>query len=180
MDHRTAPRVVGIVCLLAFLATIPFANWWLDHYGLWNAPLLGPIPSAVWVIGIAFVLRDLAQLELGRGWAWAAIAVGTIMSFALAAPAIALASGVAFAFSETTDAIIFTPLANRGRFALGVALSGYLASAVDSLLFVWIAFGSPAGWWQLWIAKTVVVLAATPLAWLIRQHVAPRRELATA
>lgn len=160
--------IVGFGALALFLASIPFANHWLSVHGMADT-ILGPIPSAVWVIGFSFVLRDIAQVLLGRGWTWAAIAVGTALSYWLATPTLALASGAAFAFSESTDALIFTPLANRGKFVRGVILSGYLASAVDSALFVRIAFGSFDGWWQLWLAKTVFVLAATPVAWLARR-----------
>lgn len=165
-------RVVGALALVGFLGSIPFANWWLEVHGLWMLPWLGAVPSGVWVVAFSFVLRDLAQVLLGRRWAWAAIVVGTVLTWWLASPALAVASGVAFAFSESADALIFTPLADRGRFALGVAISGYAASAVDSALFVRIAFGSFDGWWQLWLVKTLFVLAATPVAWLVRRSVA--------
>lgn len=170
-------RTVGWVALAAFLLSIPFANWWLDRHGLYDAPLLGPIPSAVWVVGIAFVLRDVAQITLGRALAWTAIVVGAVLSWWLASPHLAVASGVAFAWSESTDALVFTPLANRGgarAFVLGVSISGYAASVVDSALFVRIAFGSYAGWWQLTVAKIAFVVLATPVAYLIRQRVTRR------
>lgn len=162
-------RMIGTITLAGFLATIPFANWWLRQFGLWNAPLLGPIPSGLWVVAFSFVLRDIAQITLGRRWAWAAIAVGTALSWWLASPTIAVASGLAFAISESIDAAIFTPLADRGRFVLGVTISGYAAGFVDSAVFVRIAFGSWQGWWQLGIAKAIVVLAATPIAWATRR-----------
>jgi uncharacterized PurR-regulated membrane protein YhhQ (DUF165 family) len=172
----TNQKIVGWTCLALFLASIPFANWWLTNHGLWDSfgPIPGPIPSAVWVVGFAFVLRDLAQLELGRGWSWAAIAVGCFLSWWVAAPAIAFASAMAFLWSESTDALIFTPLANRGTtkmFLLGVTISGYAASVVDSALFVRLAFHSFDGWWQLTLAKVFFVLLATPVAWLVRRAV---------
>ena len=161
--------IIGYASLAGFLATIPFANWWLAKHGLWVAPVLGPLPSALWVVAISFVLRDVAQIALGRTWAWSAIVVGTALSWWLASPTLAIASGVAFAVSESTDALIFTPLANRGKFLLGVTISGYVAGFVDSALFVRIAFGSWSGWWQLGIAKAVVVGVATPFAWIVRR-----------
>lgn len=160
---------IGILSLAGFLFTVPFANWWLNTYGMWTAPILGPIPSGLWVIAISFVLRDIAQLALGRMWAWVAIAIGTTLSWWLASPALAVASGIAFLISETTDAAIFTPLANKGRFLLAVMISGYAAGFVDSALFVRIAFGSFDGWWQLGVAKAIVILAATPFAWVARR-----------
>lgn len=168
----SARRSVGWICLGLFMGCIPFANWWLDRHGLWNLGVLGRIPSAVWVIGIAFVLRDLAQITIGKGWTWAAIVVGTVLSWWLSSPSLAVASGAAFLWSESTDALIFTPLANRGQFLLGVTISGYAASVVDSALFVRLAFHSFDGWWQLTIAKILFVALATPVAYTIRRIVA--------
>ena len=161
-------KTIGAISLALFLLSIPFANWWLQNNGMWNAPVLGPLPSALWVVAISFVLRDLAQITLGRTFAWAAIITGTLLSWWLASPTLALASGAAFLISESTDAAIFTPLANRGRFILGVTISGYIAGFIDSAVFLHIAFGSWTGWWQLGIAKAIVILAATPIAWAIR------------
>lgn len=168
--HDTRARIIGAVALLGFLCSIPFANWWLEQHGLWDLNHLGMVPSAVWVVAFSFVLRDLAQITLGRAWAWGAIAVGTALSWWLAAPALAIASGAAFLWSESTDALVFTPLADRGRFALGVAISGVAASAVDSAIFMRLAFDSWE-WWPLFIAKSLFVLAATPVAAAVRRAV---------
>lgn len=162
-------KTVGIVALMGFLLSIPFANWWLTENGFWNAPFLGPLPSALWVVAISFILRDVVQITLGREVAWVAIAIGSAMSYFLADPFVALASCVAFAVSESIDAIIFTPLANKGRFLLGITISGYAAGFVDSALFVRIAFGSFDGWWQLGLAKAIVIAVATPFALLARK-----------
>lgn len=162
-------KTIGLAALAIFFASIPFANYWLTRFGFYNAPLLGPLPSGLWVVAVSFVARDVAQITLGRRAAWFAIAAGTLATWFLASPGLALASGVAFLVSESTDAAIFTPLANRGRFVLGVIVSGYLAGFVDSALFVRIAFGSWTGWWQLGIAKGLIVLAATPFAWGVRR-----------
>jgi uncharacterized PurR-regulated membrane protein YhhQ (DUF165 family) len=164
-------RIIGIVSITFFLASIPFANWWLANNGMWVSPFLGPLPSALWVVAISFVLRDIAQITIGKTFAWSAIAAGTVLSWWLASPTLAVASGAAFLISESTDAAIFTPLADRGRFLLGVTISGYMAGFIDSAVFLRIAFGSWDGWWQLGIAKAIVILAATPIAWGIRRVV---------
>jgi uncharacterized PurR-regulated membrane protein YhhQ (DUF165 family) len=166
--HR---RSAGWAAWCGFLASIPFANWWLDRFGFWVAPVLGPLPSALWVVAFSFTLRDVAQVVLGRRLAWVAIAAGTVLSVWFASPQLAIASGAAFAISETTDAAVFTPLADRGRFLLGVTLSGYLAGFVDSAVFLRIGFGSVDGWWQLGVAKALVIVAATPLAVIARRLV---------
>jgi len=181
------PRAVGAGALVLFLCSIPFANWWLTQHGLYDAPWLGPIPSAVWIVGAAFVIRDLT-FPLGRVWTWAAIAIGCALSYIVASAAVATASAVAFAWSESTDALGFGLTVNRGStraeqrrwFLAGVVVAGYAASVVDSALFVRIAFHSFDGWWQLTVAKVVFVMLATPAALWIRQRLfAPQPARAT-
>ena len=165
------PRLVGWLALAAFIGTIPAANAWLNHFGFWNVPGLGPVASGVIWVGLALVLRDLAQLILGRPYAWAGIAIGAVLSWWLATPALAVASGAAFACSESMDALVYTPLANR-RFVAAVLLAGVAGSFVDSAVFIRLAFGDWTGWWQLAVVKGAIVLAFTPAAWGIRQWVA--------
>lgn len=172
-------RMRGWAFLAGFIATIPIANAWLKHFGFWHVPGLGPVASGVIWVGLAFVLRDVAQLILGRGWTWAAIAIGTVLSWWLASPALAIASGAAFATSEALDALIYTPLASR-MFVRAVVVSGWVGSLVDSAVFVRLAFHSYHGWWQLGIAKAVIVALATPAAYAVRQGMRRRVELAAA
>jgi uncharacterized PurR-regulated membrane protein YhhQ (DUF165 family) len=161
---------IGWVALIGFIATIPLANAWLKHFGFWRVPGLGPVASGVIWVGLAFVLRDIAQLLLGRRWAWIAIAVGAALSWWLASPSLAVASGAAFAVSEAMDALIYTPLADR-MFLRAVIVSGWIGSLVDSAVFVRLAFHSFSGWWQLGIVKAAVVALATPVAYAARRHV---------
>jgi hypothetical protein len=169
---------LGWLFLVGFTLTIPAANWTLHHYGFVNVPWLGDVASGVAWVGASFVLRDIGQYLAGRAWAWLAIAVGTALSWWLADPGLAVASGVAFFWSESTDAVIFTPLANRGRFMAGVWISGVAASVVDSILFLWIAFDSTHGWWQLFVVKSLFVLAASPVAYALRRKYASNAILA--
>ena len=167
-------RLAAIVAAYgAFVATIPLANWTLDRYGFWDVPILGPVASGVVWIGLAFVLRDLAQLLTNRYLILVAIAVGVILSAVLADAGLAVASGVAFGVSELLDWSIYTPLAAR-RFMAAVAVSSFAGALLDSWLFLELAFDSPRGWWQLATAKVVIVSAALPLAWWIRFRAVPR------
>ncbi|WP_264861180.1 hypothetical protein, partial [Klebsiella pneumoniae] len=53
-------------------------------------------PSGVLMVGLALVLRDLVQRWLGLGWSLAGVAAGAALSWFVAPPALALASGAAF------------------------------------------------------------------------------------
>jgi uncharacterized PurR-regulated membrane protein YhhQ (DUF165 family) len=139
-----------MILILAYIATIPAANWLIGHVGtvcVPQGPCLIPVwpgvmaPSGVLMIGGALLLRDLVQRRYGAPWSLACIGAGTALSFAIAPPALALASGCAFAFSELADFGVYTPLARR-NFVLAVGLSCAVGAVVDSGLFLWLAFGS--------------------------------------
>jgi uncharacterized PurR-regulated membrane protein YhhQ (DUF165 family) len=61
-------------------------------------------PSRVLFAGLAFTLRDLTQEWLGRKMVLVAIVVGALLSWAITSDRdLAVASGVAFLFSELAD-----------------------------------------------------------------------------
>ena len=140
----------GIVCLVLFGLTIPAANWLIGNVGtvcVPNGPCLIPVapgltaPSGVIMIGIALVLRDLVQRRLGVGVAAFAIAAGAALSALVAPPALVVASAVAFLVSELADFAVYTPLARR-RLVAAVVASSMAGLVVDSIVFLWLAFGS--------------------------------------
>jgi len=155
----------------AYIATIPLANWWLDRFGFWDVPWLGPVASGVIFAGLALCLRDVAQLLTTKWATIPAIIVGATISYHISDPFIARASAVAFLLSELLDWGVYTPLARR-RFVVAVAASGFIGGMADSALFLHIAFDSTDGWWQLAVVKAVVVIAFLPVAWWTRRVVA--------
>ena len=171
-------RREGFVFLAAFALCIPAANWLIGHVGTFcvpNGPCLIPVapgitaPSGVLMIGLALVLRDLVQRRLGLAWALGAVLAGAALSAFLAPPALVLASAAAFLLSELADLAVYTPLARR-RLVLAVALSGLAGLVVDSVVFLWLAFGSLEFLAGQVIGKTWMVLLALPvMAWLKRR-----------
>lgn len=168
--------MIGYLALVAFGLTIPAANWLIGNVGtvcIPDGPCLIPVgfgldaPSGVLMVGLALVLRDVVHERLGAAWAIAAIVVGASLSFFLSAPYLALASGAAFLFSEMADLAVYTPLRRRNLSAAVVA-SGIAGAAVDSAIFLWLAFGSfdfIAG--QI-VGKAWMSLAALPILWATR------------
>lgn len=136
--------------LAAFLACIPVANWLIGNVGtkcIPQGPCLVPVgfgllaPSGVLVIGAALVLRDMVHERLGAAWTAGAIVVGAGLSALIAPASLVVASGVAFLLSELADMAVYTPLRER-RLGLAVLASGIVGAAVDSAVFLWLAFGS--------------------------------------
>jgi len=135
--------------VVAFLATIPAANWMIGNVGtcIPQGPCLIPVwpgimaPSGVLMIGLALVLRDAVHEWLGVVWVFAAIIAGAALSVVVAPPALAIASGTAFALSELADLAVYAPL-RRKRLVLAVAASSVVGAIIDSAAFLLIAFGS--------------------------------------
>ncbi|UFN49020.1 VUT family protein [Roseomonas sp. OT10] len=167
----------GLLFLAAFALTIPAANWLIGHAGtacIPDGPCVIPVgfgllaPSGVLMVGLGLVLRDLVQRRLGFAWALAAIIAGAVLSALLAPAALVFASALAFLLSELADLVVYTPLQRRGL-VLAVAASGAAGLVVDSLVFLWVAFGSLDFLAGQILGKAWMVLAALPLvAWLRR------------
>jgi len=126
--------------LVAYIATIFLANWAITTFGLVPVGFGLMAPAGVYFAGLAFTFRDLTQDTLGRRWTYFAIVVGAALSGLISGP-LALASGVAFLVSETADLLVYTPLRER-RWLVAVTASNVVGLAVDSALFLWLAFGS--------------------------------------
>ncbi len=179
MDTALRTRI-GLVAFACFLASIPLANWMIQHVGtvcVPQGPCLVPVapgllaPSGVLTVGGALVLRDVVQRCLGLAWGLAAIAAGTVLSSLIAPPALVLASGTAFALSELADFAVYTPL-QRQRLTLAVAASSLVGLVVDSIVFLFLAFGSLDFLTGQVVGKLWAVLVAVPLVRLLRR-VAP-------
>lgn len=103
----------------------------------------------------------------------AIIMLGAVLSFAVSAPAIALASGVAFLVGETLDLTIYTPLRRQGYVRAALA-SNLVGSVVDTVLFLWIAgfpvWGAIAGQVSGKLSVTAVVLAGVLAYRAVRDH----------
>ena len=178
MTTETRRRGEGIVFLVLFALTIPLANWLIGHAGTVcppRGPCLVPVapglmaPSGVLMAGIALVLRDLVQRRLGVAAASLAILAGAALSALLAPPALVIASAVAFLLSEFADLAVYTPLARRGL-VLAVVTSGVAGLVVDSIVFLWLAFGSLDFLPGQIVGKAWMVLLSIPfVAWLRRR-----------
>ena len=185
---NTSPRMTmstrkaqGLAYFIAFIACTPAANWMIGHLGTVcpaNGPCLVPVwpwggggplmaPSGVMMVGFALVLRDLVQRRLGRKVALMSIVAGAALSGAIAPPALVLASTAAFFVSELADFAVYTPLAVRGL-VLAVLASSVAGLIVDSVLFLWLAFGNLEFLAGQIIGKAWMVLLTLPVVHWIR------------
>lgn len=171
-----------LIAASAYAASIPAANWMIGNVGTEafpGGPHTIPVgfgftaPSGVLMIGAALVARDVIHRTAGKRVALIAIAVGVVLSFALADPNIAIASAVAFGLGELADFAVYTPL-QRKRLTLAVIASGIVGGIIDSLVFLQLAFGSTMFWQGQVIGKTWMALLGGIGIWMVRRAVPQR------
>ncbi|MBU1335972.1 MAG: VUT family protein [Alphaproteobacteria bacterium] len=177
-DRREAFRPLGAITIVAFVLSVPVANWMVLNVGSTcfpDGPCLIPVwpgvlaPSGVALAGLSLVLRDLVQEEVGVRWAFAAVLVGAIIAALVASPQLAVASAGAFLVAELADLLIYTAMRRRGLFVASLA-SSMVGLLLDSLIFVLVAFGSMDLLLGQSLGKAWMVLAATPILFLIRRR----------
>lgn len=126
--------------VVAYLAAVVVANLVVA----WLGPAAA-VPNAFLLIGLVITTRDRLHEAWGHGLRLrmgALIGAGGVISFLLNADAgrIALASTLAFAISESADALTYHTLRSRGWY-LKVNGSNVVSAVLDSLLFPTLAFG---------------------------------------
>jgi hypothetical protein len=177
-DIDRQKNIEGWVFLALFCLTIPAANWMIGNVGtvcVPKGPCLVPVapglmaPSGVLMIGAALVLRDLVQRRLGVEFGIGAIVAGAAISAGLAPASLVLASAAAFLLSEFADFAVYTPLARR-RLVLAVVASSLVGLVVDSIVFLWLAFGSLDFLLGQIVGKAWMVLLAIPLVTYLRRR----------
>jgi uncharacterized PurR-regulated membrane protein YhhQ (DUF165 family) len=165
---RPLPRT-ALSLAAAYVGLAILANWLASAYTV-NVPFTGLLaPAGVFAIGAILVLRDWLQQLVGLRRTMALVYVAGLLSWAVAEASgwttlqqVAVASVVAFTVSETIEAVVFTPLRRRSL-SLGVLASGFVGTAIDSWLFLTIAFGSLAFFWGQFFGKGEMVLVGAAL-----------------
>lgn len=161
---------IGLVAAILFVATIFAANWAIENYGLVRVGFGLMAPAGVYFAGLAFTFRDVVHRTLGRVPVIASILLGGALSW-LVSPAFAVASAVAFTLSELSDLAVYEPL--RRRFTVAVIASNVVGAVVDSVVFLWLAFGSLQFLQGQVVGKLWMTLAALPLILGLRTRLRP-------
>lgn len=170
-------KTSGYIFLALFALSIPGANWMIGNFGtvcVPDGPCLIPVapgltaPSGVLMVGAALVLRDLVQRSLGFKWALGAVLIGAALSGLVATQALVVASATAFLLSELADLFVYTPLQKKGL-TLAVVASSIVGLIVDSIVFLYLAFGSLDYISGQIIGKIWMVLIAIPIIRYLRK-----------
>lgn len=159
--------IVGILSVAAYITTIFAANYAINKWGIVPVGFGLMAPAGVYFAGLAFTLRDMVQLTLGRSIVAAAILTGAACSY-FVNPAFAFASAIAFLVSEFCDFAIFNTLLNKGKLFWGILLSGIVGLTVDSIIFLQLAFHSLDFLKGQIIGKSWILLVTLPLFFVMR------------
>jgi uncharacterized PurR-regulated membrane protein YhhQ (DUF165 family) len=126
-------RMLKLRWTYLYVILIPLVNWAFSWTPLFELPDGGKWSPFSLVVGLILVFRDFSQREIGH-YIFVPLAIGVAISFVMAPPEIALASGLAFLVSELVDWAIYTftkrPLSQR------VLISSTAAVPVDSAIYL--------------------------------------------
>jgi len=165
---------LGVLAILAYVVCVVLANWLTTHYGFVPVGFGLTATAGTYVIGAAFVFRILIQEAYGSALAGrlvmlGAILAGAVLSWALATPALALASGVTFLVSESVDWAVYTPMRVRGWARAALAGNG-VGAVTDTALFLWLAgFPIIAAMPGQFVGKAYATLIYLGLGWGVRR-----------
>jgi uncharacterized PurR-regulated membrane protein YhhQ (DUF165 family) len=165
----------GLAFLVLFCLMVPLADYLSMSVGVLceaHGPCKVPVGLGLFAttgalpIGAAFVLRDFIQRRFGLAISACAVVMGAALAGYLAPPSLVVASGGAMLVAGFVDLAIYTAL-SRWNFVYAIAISCAVSAAVDSAIFLWIAFSSLDLVAGQTLAKVWVMLAALPFAhWL--------------
>jgi len=133
--------------------------------------------SFLQILPLAFVMIAGPQivssffLATSEGWGRNSLSyvAGAAISAGLAPPSLVLASATAFLLSEFADFAVYTPLARR-RLVTAVVTSSIVGLIVDSIVFLWLAFGSLEFLPGQIVGKLWMVLLAVPFVAYLRRR----------
>ena len=164
-------RAVVAGAFIGLLASVYLANYLVEHVGIvhvWPTDLLAP--AGVYMAGVAFLFRDTVQRLASVQLALLGIAAGAALSWVIS-PTLATASALAFTASELAGLIVLAALGRR--LSIGIAASQAAAAAVDSVVFLWVAFHSLAFFQGQFVAKVSVLALAYPVVYGWRKVTVP-------
>lgn len=131
-------RGAGLAAGAGYVGSIVAANYVTARFGLVPVGFGLVTTAGTYAAGAALLLRDVVQDTLGRRAALLCMAGGVVASWALSAPALALASAAAFLLSELADFAVYTPLRRRG-WSRAVLTSNAIGAVIDTFVFLTLA-----------------------------------------
>ena len=151
MKNQLTPGrlAAGLIAVAVLFGSMLAANYVTTDYGFVPVGFGLSATAGTFFAGFALAARDAINDAWGRLAVVAVILIGTLVSFTLSAPEIAIASAAAFLVAESLDFAVYVPLRKRAKFgdkkwALAVVASNIVGAIADTVVFLGVAFGSAA------------------------------------
>jgi uncharacterized PurR-regulated membrane protein YhhQ (DUF165 family) len=130
------------------------------------APLIANV-----IVGVGFIVRDLAQREVKDRILWAT-ALGVVLSYLMADKGVAVASAVAFGIAETVDWYVVRRLHDRPMLTR-MLVSHLVSVPVDSTIFlVGLVLSIQMPWsWMVWGTMILLKFVALAIIWVFPRNV---------
>ncbi|MBB1035741.1 VUT family protein [Dietzia sp. CQ4] len=125
--------------IVAYVTAVVLANIVTDRYGLVTVGFGLLVTAGTYAAGFAPLARDYVHRYGGRTWAIVAVAVGGIISWFTASPALAIASTVAFIGAELIDLLVYVPIRRARGFVLGALASNVVSAPIDTVVLLYLA-----------------------------------------
>lgn len=135
----------GAAAFIVYVAAIVAANVLTAHFGLVSVGFGLLVTAGTYAAGFALLARDFVQRYANVWCSLAGIALGIVLSWFMASPALALASGAAFAIAELADLLVYTGTRRKRGFITSAAVSNMVSAPLDTVVFLLIA-GFPLTW----------------------------------
>lgn len=127
-----------IGALIAFTAAVVAANYLTSKYGLIPVGFGLVATAGTYAAGLTFMLRDWVHETGGRSLAVIAVIIGAALSWWLATPVLAIASGITFLIAELADLAVYIPMRRKGLIRAALA-SNIVGFTLDTFLFLYLA-----------------------------------------
>lgn len=136
-DLAPAPVKILATAVVAMALVVTASNILVQY------PINDLLTWGAFTYPVAFLITDLTNRALGPARARKVVYVGfafaVVLSLYFADPRIAIASGSAFLIAQLLDISVFDRLRKQAWWLAPVA-SSTIASALDTLIFFWLAF----------------------------------------
>lgn len=159
-------RQIGSV--FGFVACVVLANYLTATFGLIPVGFGLVATAGTYAAGLTFIFRDLIHEAGGRWLSVVAIVAGAVLSWFVASPALAVASGITFLVAELVDLGVYVPLRKRGLLT-AVLVSNVVGFTLDTFLFLYLAgfpITGPVVAGQL-VAKATMTALGLAVLWLL-------------
>lgn len=124
------------IALVAYSSSVYLANYMSANFGQVGVGFGLTVSAGTFAAGLALFVRDFVHRYGGVKWAFLGIALGAVVSWFLASPALAVASAVAFAGAELVDLGVFAKIKSKVGFIRAIIISNVISAPLDTVIFL--------------------------------------------